>query len=147
MPPWALKWAMPVAGYLLAAILGWRLLGAHERIGELEFNLAAQADETREAADANAATVAALRQLQAQNKAMIDARRAEQARTEAELEARERAAIIAREEADRLRSERDALIQDDPTCQAHSRQVLADSCPAIADRMRERSLRAGGDTN
>lgn len=139
MPPWALKWAVPIAGYLLAAILGWRLLSAHERNGELEAKLEAQAGETRECADTNKSNLTALAEVRDAHNACLDGRRADADRREAELEARGAAMLAAQGEAERLRRERDELIRQDPTCEAHSRQVLADSCPAIAERLRERS--------
>lgn len=139
MPPWALKWAVPYAGYLLAAIFGWLLLSAHERIGEVEAKLDTQAGETREAADANTTNLQTIADLRSQIATMIAAHAANARKTQRELEVRAEAMLAAQGEAERLRRERDELIRQDPTCEAHSRQVLADSCPAIAERLRERS--------
>lgn len=136
-----------IAAAAVIALLGWMLLHAHGRIGELEVKLKKQTVETEEAADANTSNQATIADLEARIQTMIDERRAETEAREQALVARERELTQARAEADRLREARDDEAQTNLECGDFNALVLSDFCPDTARQLRERSRGPGGDEN
>lgn len=132
-------------GILLIAILGWRLLAAHERIGDLKTKLATQVEATEEAADANDSNIKTINELRAEIDSMIEQRKADAEQREAVIRERERELEAARALARRLQIERDDETETNLQCAEYNKLVMADFCPAAARQLRERSSGTGSD--
>lgn len=134
---------LPWVGWALVLVVGWLWLGSRDRVAALEVKLDVQVSHTQEAADANASNLVTIETLRRANQSLVDERKADTARTQAELEKRAQAVSQWQQEATRLKRERDAIIRNDSACNAHGQAVFADSCPALAERLRERSRSQG----
>lgn len=149
---WALlgnKWVLAgVAGLALAgaaAAQTWRLGNAQETIGEYREKVRSQAAAIDAAAAANETQTATIRQLRDRIAEMVESRRVEAERREAELTERDRELARARAEAADLRREIDDAFDATYSC-ATLRDLRVDTaCPAVADRLRERTRYQGGD--
>lgn len=128
-----------IVGYVIAGILGLILLSAHTRIGELETKLDVQAQETREAADANDSNLLTIAKLKAKNRDLIAARKADVERSEQEIILREMAITMARRVAVEERRRRLEMLKSTENCDSYASLVVADACPAIAMELRDRS--------
>ena len=132
-----------IGGYVIAGILGLLLLSSTTRNGELETKLGAQAQETREAADANVSNLLAIVKLEGKNRDLIAARKADAERSEIEIGLREMAIIVARKVAVEERRKRLEMLKSTENCDLYASLVVADACPAIAMELRERSRGPG----
>jgi hypothetical protein len=141
IPPWV-GWLTAFIGWLIAAFLGWLLLGQHEENGRLSVIIDSQQQETQEAVEANEGCILALLELQETNTGLIDERRANAVQREQELSQRNRDLVAANLRADEERRKRDEIIRQTASCSAYATHVVADRCPDIARGLRERSSRA-----
>ena len=134
---------------VVIVLLGWQLKVAVERNGELEAKLETQAQEAREAADANFSNLEVIGTLQRRLAAMIDQRRAEAAERERILDERDQELALARARADRLERERQDERIENPDCAELASLSIGEFCPSAADQLRVRSRgpRGDGDPN
>lgn len=141
-----------IAAAIAAVVIGllaWQLKAAVERNGELEAKLETQAQEAREAADANFSNLEVIGTLQRRLAAMIDQRRAEAAERERILDERDQELALARARADRLERERQDERIENPDCAELASLSIGEFCPSAADQLRVRSRgpRSDGDPN
>lgn len=134
---------------VVIGLLAWQLKAAVERNGELEAKLETQAQEAREAADANFSNLEVIGTLQRRLAAMIDQRRAEAAERERILDERDQELALARARADRLERERQDERIENPDCAELASLSIGEFCPSAADQLRVRSRgpRSDGDPN
>jgi chromosome segregation ATPase len=154
MPLWGLQAASRIAGPLLLVAAGiaigafsaYRLttVPAHERAEELAAAVATERASVSAALAANQTNQSTISDLELRLNALVESRRAEEARTAAELERRRQESERARREADRLREEVSRAWGTSKDCEAYRDLRVAGACPAVADRVRERSIPPGG---
>lgn len=130
---------------LVVLALAWQLRVQLKRNGELEAKLDQQAQEAREAADANETNQETIGTLQARIEAMVAERRADAAERERVLAEREQELLRARARADELEREREDEREQNQDCAALSALDVASFCPATAEQLRVRSRGPGGN--
>lgn len=132
---------------IVVIAMAWQLRVQLKRNGELEAKLETQAQEAREAADANFSNLEVIGTLQRRLAAMIDQRRAEAAERERILDERDQELALARARADRLERERQDERIENPDCAELASLSIGEFCPSAADQLRVRSRgpRSDGD--
>lgn len=130
-----------VAGVALIAC--WLLFsawqGSRDRVAELEARLQAQVDATVICSNANDTNQTTIEALRSRLEDLVNQRRADEAERELLLEERNNERAERERLADELERERDNEVLTDDDCRAFMAQRVADSCPATADQLRERS--------
>lgn len=134
---------------LIVVVLGWQLRAQIKRNGELESKLDQQAQETREAADANNSNMETIATLEARIEVLVAQRRADAEERERVLAERERELLRARARADELEREREDEQEENQDCAALAALDVESFCPATAEQLRVRSRGPGshGDTD
>lgn len=141
-------WYVWVIVVLALAALWLNLSNARKtaRIAELETLLAAQAAETREAVQANEAALGVVDGLTERLRDIVEERRVESERNARVIATRDNELAEARARARELEVERDTIWRSDPDCADLAGTRVDLMCPAIADRLRERSRGASGES-
>jgi hypothetical protein len=116
-----------------------RLGNAKERVGELEVKLQTQVEQTQKAVDANLTNMSTILMLEGTVSDMIVQRQADADERERELENRDREVDLALQIAEEDRRERLELFHATQSCDELANMRVDLACPAIADRLRERS--------
>lgn len=141
------RWAQLAIVGALAAFLGWRLLAAHETIGQTRGELAAAQEAAQkavaEAEEANRAQTQKVEELAGRIAVMVEERRLDADRRAEEIAARDQALQAARRDADRLRRQVHEGWASSIDCQRLEAVRVDTVCPAVADRLRV--LSRGGD--
>lgn len=140
MNPWVLG-----GGAAVIVVLGFLLKGSYERNGELEAKLETQAQETREAADANDTNLETIGRLEARIATMVAQRAADAEKRERLLDEREQELLRARARADELEREREDEQNENQDCADLASLSVELFCPATGQQLRERSRGSSGD--